>query len=133
MLRPLVFQWSNFPDCGDIMQQALISLVVLLCVNSSGCDFLVYGFGPHPRSPRYSFGFSNAMRERIDDVELKFVAAGHEYLIQPGVLIVEARKEWYGMPDPIPARGTVSWRTADGTIHHEEIAVADRVKDLHGF
>ena len=69
------------------MRAFLVILTIILSLSGGGCDFLIYGFGPHPRWPRYAIGFSNATLDKIDQVRLDWKIGGEEYDETAGIIV----------------------------------------------
>ena len=97
---------------------------------TAGCAL---GGGYNARSPEYTYGFYNASGAEIDSAALKYAGEGVPYNIDVGVLASGSRKQWSSAPDPIAAKGTVVWQTADGKEHRQDVEVASKVKDLKHF
>ena len=72
----------------------LLQVVTWLSValGACGCDTLIYGFGPHPRSPRYAVAFTNRTEDRLHDVRAEWVERGVGYAPSAGILVPGATK-----------------------------------------
>ena len=115
------------------MQPIVLLVLTALIANSSGCDFLMYGTGPHPRNPHYAFGFSNATVADINDVCVDWVESERAWHDSAGIIAPGSNKRNNGEPDPIPQKGTISWKTVDGKVHRQEVLIASQIPHIARF
>ena len=111
----------------------VLPILVALSMSGAGCDFLQYGIGPHPRNPRYAFGFFNATDEDLHRVHLEWKGRDRPYVISAGILVKNGEAENFKMPDPIPPAITVHWRDANGADHDQGVLVASQIKEIGTF
>ena len=48
-------------------------------------------------------------------------------------MVVGAEKSDHEETNPIPIRGTVSWRSMDGVTHRQDVEIARTIRDVPGF
>lgn len=91
------------------------------------------------REPEYDWGFYNATTKPLNEVAIDCVINGIAYHDgDPDPLPPDLKHEGDSTirtwgPDPMPARVTVSWRTADGKKHKQDVEVASTIQDLGHF
>ena len=105
-------------------------LLTVLGACSLGCGGADYW---HARNPPYTDGFYNATGQELRDVQIDYEVDHKPYRLGGGLMVPTAVASIEFAPDPIPERVTLSWRTPDGELHHQELAVASRVPDLKHF
>ncbi|MDB5330320.1 MAG: hypothetical protein JWP03_1471 [Phycisphaerales bacterium] len=124
---------------GYGMKRAWISLGIFLglamLAGGLGCGGDPFANRPRTRVPHYALGFANATGAAVDEVKLDWTADGMDLHDGAGFLSPspDATKESNEAPDPIPPKATLSWLTADGQKHKQELEVASRVPDIAHF
>ena len=84
-------------------------------------------------SPEYTMGFHNETTTRIADARVDWHERGVAHYDGGGELVPDQDKVSHQDPRPIPRNATVTWKTADGKAHSQEVEIARLIADPTKF
>lgn len=83
----------------------------------------------------YDIGFRTVGKTNLNEVQVRWKYKGREHLAGAGFLTPggTANDEIAAPQPPLPEKVMVSWKSADGKRHQQELAVRSRVNDPDHF
>lgn len=111
------------------MQSLLLFLPFALAMAAAG----PLGCTVDHDSPEYSLGFYNHTAAQINGTRADWQVDGRSHYDEGGVLPPSIDKVSHQDPRPIPSRATVTWKTADGKSHSQQVAVGTLIPDPAKF